>query len=335
MARITLKQLYEMFDLESKTVGYAAMVIRVRKHGIKEAFRGVHVPARFLNAVSMRGDECHELTSKRSGFAWCPMCNGMFLKGKGTQKYCSRACCTEGALLAQGKKVKRRGHTVTPVECAVCGVSFVPSCSSSGKCCSRECGFTYGRKPCAECGAASKGECTCDKRVIRPLELRDCARCGVVFPTRAVGVIYCSDNCQQDVKRTPIRCSACGDMLPRSGRTCDACKDKNEREARRRHNRKNDLSHVQRAKKYGVPYERGINWRTIAERDGLECMWCGVTCDPERHHNDDLYPSLEHIVPLYKGIKGHVGDNCGISCRGCNHGRQIEDAKGSVTPGTH
>ena len=333
MARITLKQLCDMFDIESKSVGYQAMVYRVRKHGIKEAFRGLHVPARFLNAVSMNGDKYHELTSKGSGFAWCAMCNGMFLKGEARQKYCSRACGTEAALLAQGKTVSRRGFMSTEFVCVVCGVTFTPRTSgSSGKCCSYDCGVVLRKESCTVCGASSKGECKCSKPAAK---LVDCIACGVVFPTHKKHVVYCSSECSKGISRGPAKCTTCGDMLTHNGRTCDSCQERKRKEGRARIRRNRGLSHIQRAKKYNVPYERGITWRSIAERDGLECMWCGVICNPELHHNDDLYPSLEHIVPLHKGVKGHVGDNCGISCRGCNHGRQIEDAKGSVTPGTH
>ena len=70
--------------------------------------------------------------------------------------------------------------------------------------------------------------------------------------------------------------------------------------------------------------DRGISWRSIAKRHGMDCYLCGSRCDPHdvyvRNGNriyGDLYPSEEHLVPLSKGGT-HTWDNVALAHRRCN-----------------
>ena len=75
--------------------------------------------------------------------------------------------------------------------------------------------------------------------------------------------------------------------------------------------------HYTRAKKKGVPYERGITLRKLIERDGLQCAICGLVCAYEGNPQAPLYPSIDHIIPMAKG-GGHTWDNVQVAHRQCN-----------------
>ena len=79
-------------------------------------------------------------------------------------------------------------------------------------------------------------------------------------------------------------------------------------------------SHIQRAKRFGVPYEYGITLRTLLKEKGLRCAICGGLCDMDDKTWGDcgpLYPSIDHIIPLAKG-GGHTWNNIQVSHMMCN-----------------
>lgn len=75
--------------------------------------------------------------------------------------------------------------------------------------------------------------------------------------------------------------------------------------------------HIRRAKKYGVECDRSITLEKLIEKKGLSCSICGLTCFYSGDSNADLYPSIDHIIPLSRG-GGHTWENVQVAHRICN-----------------
>ena len=79
--------------------------------------------------------------------------------------------------------------------------------------------------------------------------------------------------------------------------------------------------HYSRARKLGLSRERGITLKKLIERNGLTCAICGLPCFYEGDGKSDLYPSIDHIIPMNKG-GGHTWDNVQIAHRLCNSNKR-------------
>lgn len=87
-------------------------------------------------------------------------------------------------------------------------------------------------------------------------------------------------------------------------------------------------SHVKRAKRYGVEYDRSITLNKLIKRDGMTCYICGKTCTKDDKRWGTFgpdYPTIDHVIPLCKGGT-HTWDNVRVACGECN------DAKGGSLP---
>lgn len=87
-------------------------------------------------------------------------------------------------------------------------------------------------------------------------------------------------------------------------------------------------SHVKRAKRYGVEYDRSITLNKLIKRDGMTCYICGKTCTKDDKRWGTFgpdYPTIDHVIPLCKGGT-HTWDNVRIACGECN------DDKGGSLP---
>ena len=126
-----------------------------------------------------------------------------------------------------------------------------------------------------------------------------CPECGARFRSMYTQQLYCSKRC-------------------RSRR----------RWRERSRKRGNSSTHVARAKRYGVEYDRSITLDRLIKRDGMTCYICGKTCT-----KDDVrwgsfgpnYPTIDHVIPLCKGGT-HTWGNVRIACGECN------EAKGGSLP---
>lgn len=76
-------------------------------------------------------------------------------------------------------------------------------------------------------------------------------------------------------------------------------------------------SHYARAKLHGSPAEIGVTLPKLIKRDGLTCAICGLPCFYYGDGLADLYPTIDHIVPISKG-GGHTWDNVQVAHRLCN-----------------
>ena len=78
-----------------------------------------------------------------------------------------------------------------------------------------------------------------------------------------------------------------------------------------------NASHYARAKMHGAPAEIGITLPKLIKRDGLTCAICGLPCFYGGDYLADLYPTIDHIVPISKG-GGHIWSNVQLAHRLCN-----------------
>ena len=77
-----------------------------------------------------------------------------------------------------------------------------------------------------------------------------------------------------------------------------------------------DYNHVRRARKYKVAYER-IDALVVANRDNWICQICFEPIDSSLTYPNQLYRSVDHIIPLSKGGT-HVYENVQIAHLRCN-----------------
>lgn len=118
-----------------------------------------------------------------------------------------------------------------------------------------------------------------------------CPECGVRFRSGNPKKLYCSTKCSN---RAMWR-----------------------RKSRRRGNQS---THVARAKRYGVEYDRSITLNKLIKRDGMTCYICGKTCTKDDKRWGTFgpdYPTIDHVIPLSKGGT-HTWDNVRVACGICN-----------------
>lgn len=118
-----------------------------------------------------------------------------------------------------------------------------------------------------------------------------CPECGVRFRSGNPKKLYCSTKCSN---RAMWR-----------------------RKSRRRGNQS---THVARAKRYGVEYDRSITLNRLIERDGMTCYICGKACTKDDKRWGTFgpdYPTIDHVIPLSKGGT-HTWDNVRVACGICN-----------------
>lgn len=126
-----------------------------------------------------------------------------------------------------------------------------------------------------------------------------CPECGARFRSSNPSQLYCSESCR-----------------------------KRARWKRREKSLGSHGSHVKRAKRYGVEYDRSITLNKLIKRDGMTCYICGKTCTKDDKRWGTFgpdYPTIDHVIPLCKGGT-HTWDNVRIACGECN------DAKGGSLP---
>ena len=105
-----------------------------------------------------------------------------------------------------------------------------------------------------------------------------------------------------------------------SGYCSAECRNKAKNLREREYRKRNGISwgkHYTRAKKKGVPYERGVTLPNLIKRDGLQCAICGLMCIYGGDPLAPLYPSIDHIIAIANG-GGHTWDNVQVAHRQCN-----------------
>ena len=115
---------------------------------------------------------------------------------------------------------------------------------------------------------------------------------------------------------------------------CSAfCRDKAKHDAQLRNNKKYRAqgkrlseNHYVRAIKLGLPAEKGITKKALQKRDGDRCAICSLPLQMDGDFRAPLYWSVDHIIPLAKGIVngkgGHTWDNVQRAHRQCNSAKR-------------
>ena len=118
-------------------------------------------------------------------------------------------------------------------------------------------------------------------------------------------------------------CTECGSRFRSANSSQLYCSEKCRKRARWKRREKSlgsHGSHVKRAKRYGVEYDRSITLNKLIKRDGMTCYICGKTCTKDDRRWGTFgpdYPTIDHVIPLCKGGT-HTWDNVRIACGECN-----------------
>lgn len=107
-----------------------------------------------------------------------------------------------------------------------------------------------------------------------------------------------------------FRFCECGTLIPSSHRTCETCK-------RTLQNRRDNLKKDKRRVAAFTKDTHTISLAKLFERDGGVCWLCGELCDYTADINGNMYPSIDHVVPISKGGKDEWS-NIKLAHRICN-----------------
>jgi 5-methylcytosine-specific restriction endonuclease McrA len=115
-------------------------------------------------------------------------------------------------------------------------------------------------------------------------------------------------------------CRLCGCPVPKGRLQCDSCNRSKWLKYKRERNK--SCSHRKRCRKFGVPWDPKVRRRAVFKRDGYRCGICGKqTLKDGKMEGNKVHPSspsVDHIIPLSHGIKGHTWDNVQCACWICN-----------------
>lgn len=109
-----------------------------------------------------------------------------------------------------------------------------------------------------------------------------------------------------------------------SGFCSKECRDSYKKQKEREHSRNrgpHSEHHYDRAKRLGLPAEKGVTLKKLYIRDGGVCQICGMACSYSGSPLSDLYPSIDHIIPMGKDRfkeGGHTWSNVQLAHRICN-----------------
>jgi hypothetical protein len=121
---------------------------------------------------------------------------------------------------------------------------------------------------------------------------------------------------------SPRPCKECEETftpVPGDGRRVfcsNACSEKNDKRTYEKKNPGRSMFR-KRARRYGVEYTPGINWRRVMHRDGATCALCGHLVPAVSSRTDPWSPTVDHRVPMCRG-GGHIWTNVQLAHRICN-----------------
>lgn len=157
----------------------------------------------------------------------------------------------------------------------------------------------------------------CEYKRITP-----CLACGKLLLKTSGQRKFCNDACSWRYSN-PLheRCLDCGCDLnagSRCVRRCEPCKQKRRNQSKRLTGK----NARKRCKRHGVQWDSSVKPLKVFERDRYVCQLCGRKCLPTYTVVDgmplSLSPTVDHIVPIALGIKGHTWDNVQCACWECN-----------------
>lgn len=238
--------------------------------------------------------------------AKCIVCGDVLRRQR--EKYCSKKC--QGI---DGRKY---------FKCRRCSKVFARK-RSGGKniFCSRACAFRLKRsKRFAETRKKRKPRAT-------PLFFINCIDCGGLITSRTNRPRRCEGCVTTQRKRCAFNkygakreCLYCGKTfefsdVARRHYCSEICRKKGFVECARKHKRIS--RHVRRVRIRQAGGVERLDPYSIFERDGWRCQHCNKKTRRTYKITHDLYPNLDHIVPVSKGGR-HSRDNVQTLCRACN-----------------
>ena len=105
-------------------------------------------------------------------------------------------------------------------------------------------------------------------------------------------------------------CEICGSPIPSGRHVCSKC-------AKDRQRHYDNLKKSKRRVAALTKESAGITLAKLYERDAGVCWICGQLCDFGADSNSNLYPSIDHVVPISKGGKDEWS-NIKLAHRLCN-----------------
>lgn len=213
----------------------------------------------------------------------CKQCGIEYKTWKSEQMYCSHECRVNAL-----KKPRKQ------CICKYCGKEYITDrYTSLGLYCSLKCESDYKhqeklerikiKKILKEKEKAEKARIKAEQKRIEEERkeaerIKTCVECGKVFHAITANNIYCSKVCRNRVE-----------------------------------NRKKD----KRLNKCKIK-DYSINLIDVYKKDNGICQGCHQLLTFGDDRNDDMYPSIDHIIPVAKG-GNHSWDNVQLMCRRCNY----------------
>ncbi len=140
--------------------------------------------------------------------------------------------------------------------------------------------------------------------------------------TRICGSGACSYRIAHPVHETCLDCGKDLQADTRHVRRCNPCNKKRQRAIANAWKKRNGKTPRQRCRRHGVPCDPSVKSRAVFERDQYKCQLCGRRCLRKFTVVDDMpdnrSPTVDHIIAIALGIKGHTWDNVQCACWECN-----------------
>jgi hypothetical protein len=222
-------------------------------------------------------------------------------RGKTPPAFCSRECQWQSMRKWDGRTCEHCGEPIRRHR----------QSRDSGRFCSRECGYAHRRE-----AAAARWSCSlCGEPLnfaAKKKRISTCYSCRTAIRTAR----------KQAEKQ---RLCECGQPLEKYKRLCSDCLAEHKRQHRNIASHKRcKCNHRKRARRYGVTYTTGINWRTVIDRMGTTCGICGDPIDVSVRHPNPGSPTVDHIVPMARG-GSHTWDNVQPAHMYCNSVKSDRD----------
>lgn len=257
----------------------------------------------------------------------CSVCDQEFLPNHPSQYVCESVDCKK-----ERRRRKEAERFPYSYKCSVCGESYRTKVKAFDKCCG-ECRGKYSAKVRNERRKTEQGwhaiSDGCHRWLLKSKSrLNPCKMCGEYAQRK-----FCSRECQVAWNRIlcgAAFCRQCGSECRKHKWYCRRCALERRIASDRRNRSKTSDNHEDRARRYGVPFEK-VNPRKVFARDGWRCKCCGIRVTKAGPVWHNMRAELGHVIAMAKG-GGHIYSNVQCECRRCNaiKGDTLSDPRDSL-----